>query len=372
MNIEPFLLERFYARHEFTARYLLSNSDCEALKQSELVAMAGADTSQLWEELHLGYTESPGHPQLRQAIAETYSGIRSEEVLVAVPEECIFLFMHALLRPGDHIVCTFPGYQSLHSVARSIGCEVSAWEPQEDRGWHFDPERLRALLRPSTRLLVINFPHNPTGYVPPLAEFEAIVGLARERGVYLLSDEMYRLLEVVPGTTLPAGCDLYERAVSLSGMSKVYGLPGVRIGWLAGRDRELLGRVGQLKDYTTICSSAPSEILAIIALRQRQRIVRTQEARVRRNVAGLTEFFDRRQDLFRWNPPIGGSICFPRMTAVDDTSAFCDELVEQTGILLVPSEQFQYGRSHVRIGVGRENLPEVLQRFDEYLAQRFS
>lgn len=371
MNIEPFLLERFYARHEFTARYLLSSSDCEALKQSELLAMAEPETRRLWDELRLSYTESPGHPQLRQAIAESYTEIEAEDVLVAAPEECIFLFMHALLRPGDHMICTFPGYQSLHSIARSIGCEISHWEADETQGWRFDPERLKTLLRPTTRLIVVNFPHNPTGHVPPPAEYAAVVELARQRGVHLFSDEMYRLLEVEPGTTLPAGCDLYERAVSLSGTSKVYGLPGLRIGWLASRDRELLGRVVELKDYTTICSSAPSEILAILALRHRGPIVQGQEARVRRNVGLLRRFFERRQDLFRWNPPIGGSICFPRMTVVDDTSAFCERLVQETGIMLVPSEQFQYGRNHVRIGFGRQNLPEVLERFDDYLQQHF-
>lgn len=372
MKIEPFLLERFYAKHEFTAQYLLSSSDCEALAMPELVAMADPETDRLWQDLRLGYTESPGHPLLRQAIAESYSDITSEQVLVAVPEECIFLLMHAALRSGDHVICTFPGYQSLYAVARSIGCEVNRWEPEEERGWWFDPDRLRELVRPSTRLIVMNFPHNPTGYVPRLEEFEATLDIAGQRGIAVLSDEMYRLLEVEPGSTLAAACDRYERAISLSGTSKVYGLPGLRIGWLATRDTELLQQVAELKDYTTICSSAPSEVLALIALRNRDRIVGLQTERVRRNVGHLDSFFDQRQDLFHWNRPIGGSICFPRMNQEQDTSAFCEQLVQDTGIMLVPSEQFHYGRKHVRIGFGRENLQEVLERFGEYLASRFN
>jgi aspartate/methionine/tyrosine aminotransferase len=371
MNVEPFLLERFYARHEFTARYLLSSSDCEALALSELLAMADDEAARLWEQLRLGYTESPGHPLLREEIARSYAGLRAADVLVAVPEECIFLLMHALLRPGDHVVGTFPAYQSLYSVARSIGCEFSAWEPDEGRGWHFDPDRLRALLRPTTRLLVVNFPHNPTGYLPPPAEFEAVLSLAREHGIHLFSDEMYRLLELAPGTTLPAACELYERAVSLSGTSKVYGLPGLRIGWLATRDQRLLGRVAELKDYTTICSSAPSEILAIIALRGRSDIIRRQAARVQRNLGVLQHFFAKRSHQFAWNLPLGGTICLPRMTMVEDTSAFCEELVEETGIMLVPSEQFHFGHRHVRIGLGRENFPEVLARLGDHLQDRF-
>ena len=370
MNIEPFLLESYFARHEFSARYLLSSSDCEALGMSELLAMADGEAVRLWQELRLGYTESPGHPLLRETIAGTYGDPEPERVLVAVPEECIFLLMHSLLKPGDHMVCTFPGYQSLYAVARSIGCEVSTWEPEEGRGWRFDVEKLSELMRSNTRLIVVNFPHNPTGYIPPREEFEAIFDLARQRGIHLLSDEMYRLLEIEEGATLPAACALYERAVSLSGTSKVYGLPGLRIGWLASPDTELLQRVRELKDYTTICSSAPSEILAIIALRNREQIIRRQHQRVLRNVAQLESFFDQRQQAFRWNRPIGGSVCFPRML-VDDTSAFCEELVESTGIMVVPSEQFQFGRHHIRIGFGRENLPEVLERFGEYVDRRF-
>jgi aspartate/methionine/tyrosine aminotransferase len=371
MKIDLFELERYFAKHEFSARFLLSSSDCESLRMSELLAMADAETAGLWEGLRLGYTESPGHPLLREVIAGMYREIETEEILVVVPEEGIFLLMHSLLNPGDHMVCTFPGYQSLYEVARSIGCDVSTWEPDEGQRWHFDVEGLREKMRANTRLVVVNFPHNPTGYLPPREEFEAIVALARRHGACLLSDEMYRFLEVDEGATLPAACDVYERAVSLSGMSKTYGLPGLRIGWLASQDRTLLRRVSELKDYTTICSAAPSEILAIIALRRRSDIIRRQVGRVRRNVGVLDAFFQRHPRSFKWNRPIGGSVCFPRMLLVEDTSAFCEELIEATGILVVPSMQFQFGRRHIRVGFGREDLPEVVERFDEYVAHRF-
>jgi aspartate/methionine/tyrosine aminotransferase len=371
MKIAPFELERYFAKHEFSARYLLSSSDCESLSMSALLAMADADTARLWHELKLGYTESAGHPLLRETIAGVYQEIGVEDILVVVPEEGIFLLMHALLRPSDHIICTFPGYQSLYEVARSIGCEVSRWEPDEARGWHFDVEDLKEKMRANTRLVVVNFPHNPTGYAPPREDFEAIIRLVRERGAYLLSDEMYRFLEIDEGATLPAACERYERAVSLFGLSKTFGLPGLRIGWLASQDAKVLERVSELKDYTTICSSAPSEILAIIALQSRSEIIRRQVERARRNVGVLGSFFNVYRDCFSWNRPIGGSICFPRMLVVDDTSSFCQQLIQATGIMLVPSSQFQYGRRHVRIGFGRDDLPEVLERFGEYLDRRF-
>ena len=165
------------------------------------------------------------------------------------------------------------------------------------------------------------------------------------------------------------GCAMAE--VSLIGLSKSFGLPGLRMGWIVSHDRELLQRITVLKDYTTICNSAPDEILAIIALRSRADIIRQQVQRVRRNLAVLNVFFHEYHDCFTWERPRGGSICFPRVLAVQDTFAFCEELVRDTGIMLVPSRMFQFGDHHVRVGFGRDNLPVVIDRFADYLDRRF-
>lgn len=372
MEIAPFQLERYFAKYEFSARYLLSSSDCESLSLAEMLEMADTQIAGLWEELKLGYTESWGHPLLREEIANIYQGVDQPDVLVVVPEEGIYLLMHALLEAGDHMICTFPGYQSLYEVARSIGCEVSTWEPDEERGWHFDNEELANLMRAKTKLVVVNFPHNPTGYVPLQKDFIELVELVRGRGAYLLSDEMYRYLEVEPGSTLPAACELYERAFSLFGLSKSFGLPGLRIGWLVSQNSQALSRISRLKDYTTICSSAPSELLAIIALRSKESIFRQQIERVRKNVAVLDTFFDKYRDHFSWNRPKGGSICFPRMLFIENTYTFSEQLVAEAGIMLAPSRVFQYGDHHVRIGFGRDNLSIVIEHFARYLDQHFA
>jgi aspartate/methionine/tyrosine aminotransferase len=369
MEIDTFQLERYFARHEFSARYLLSSSDCEPLSLTELLALADEKTLDMWNELKLGYTESWGHPLLREEIGGMYGGISPEDVLTVVPEEGIFLFMHALLEPGDHVVCTYPGYQSLYEVARSIGCRVSTWAPDEEMGWKFDIEDLKGLLESKTRLVVVNFPHNPTGYRPPAEDFDKLIDMLRMRGIYLLSDEMYRYLELDEGTTLPSACEVYDRACSLSGLSKTFGLPGLRVGWLVSLDHGVLNQVSRLKDYTTICGSAPSEILAIVALQSRTEIIRQQLARVRRNVGLLDRFFDGFQDRFQWQRPRGGSVCFPRMLGDKGTYEFCERIVQEAGIMLVPSREFQYGDHHVRIGFGRENLPEVLEKFANYLGR---
>jgi aspartate/methionine/tyrosine aminotransferase len=372
MQIPTFQLERYFAKYEFSARYLLSSSDCESLPMSELLALADEKMTDAWDSLKLGYTESWGHPLLREEIANTYQGISPAEVLIVVPEEGIFLLMNALLKPGDHVVCTFPGYQSLYEIARTIGCEVSTWEPIEESGWNFDVDVLASKMRTNTRLVVVNFPHNPTGFMPTGNDFIAMVEIVRERGAYLLSDEMYRYLEVDPGTRLTAACELYEGAFSLSGLSKSFGLPGLRVGWLVAQDRQGLEPISKLKDYTTICGSAPSELLAIIALQNKETILKQQITRVRKNLSVLDAFFERHQDKFGWNRPKGGSICFPRMLGVEDTYAFSEQVVVETGIMLAPSRAFQYGDHHVRIGFGRQNLPQVVERFGAYLDQQFS
>ena len=174
--------------------------------------------------------------------------------------------------------------------------------------------RWSAAVTGRTRLLVINFPHNPTGFLPTRAELDAIVAFARRHDLLLFSDEMYRMLEYRPQDRLPAVCDLYERGISLSGMSKALSLPGLRIGWLAAREPGLVGRWLEFKDYTTICSSAPSEVLALMALRARTAILDRNLEIVRGNLAAAGQFFARHPDRFTWRPPLAGSVAFPEWT----------------------------------------------------------
>ena len=369
MNLKPFALERYFAEYEFSAQYLLSSSDCDGLRQRDLLALADDEMRRAWDELTLGYTESRGHPLLRAEIAKLYAGVAPDDCLVVVPEEGIFLALNAILAPGDHVICTFPGYQSLYEVAEGIGCEVTRWLPQEEAGWRFDPDFLAGSIRPNTRLLIVNFPHNLTGFLPSSEDYGRIVAFARHYNLYLLSDEMYRLLEHDAAARLPSACEIYEKAVSLFGMSKTFGLAGARIGWLVTRDEELLARMARLKDYTTICSSAPSEILSIIALRAKEVIVARHLARIQMNLALLDKFFARFADRFTWVRPQAGTIAFPRLNE-GDSLEFCRQVIRDTNIMVLPSTVYGHGTSHIRIGFGRENMGEALSRLEEYLRDR--
>lgn len=365
LPLQPFKLERYFAQYEFSVRYLLSSSDCESVTQAELVNMADPASRALWENLWLGYTESPGHPELRAEIARTYQHISAEQIVVAAPEELIFIAMHSLLRAGDHVVCVAPAYQSLYEVARAIGCEVDLlYLHTGESGWQLDVEAVRGKIKPNTRLLILNFPHNPTGHLISPAEQAALVELARAHSLYVFSDEMYRGLELNPGARLPAFADIYERAVSLSGLSKAHGLPGLRVGWLATPAAEVPARWLALKDYTTICNSAPSEALALIALRAAEKLIARNLSLVRANVATAEQLFARYPQHVRWIAPVGGSIAFAQWLSPEPLNNFCERALQERGVMIVPGEIFDYAGPYFRVGLGRKNLPEVLREVE--------
>jgi aspartate/methionine/tyrosine aminotransferase len=368
VRIADFALERYFARWEFAVEHLLCASDVQGMPMGELLELADPETRGLWDGLTLGYTESTGHPLLRAEIAALYDGLTPDDVLVfAGAEEAIFCLVNVLLGAGDRAVVTWPGYQSLYEVARAAGAEVTLHELHEDAGWALDVEALRSAVTPTTRLIVVNVPHNPTGMLPDRSTFDALVEVAAENGAHLLFDEVYRYLEVDEADRLPAGAEALERGISLGVMSKSFAMAGLRIGWLATRDRDVLARCSAFKDYTTICSSAPSEILALVGLRARATILGRSRAIVAANLDHLDDFFEAWADRFSWVRPRAGSVGFPRLTvpgvSIDDWAA---ELVEAEGVLLLPGSQFGYGGNHFRLGFGRTDLPVALERLEAH------
>jgi aspartate/methionine/tyrosine aminotransferase len=371
MRIADFALERYFARWEFAVEYLLCASDVEGWPMAELLALADTEVRGLWENLRLGYTESTGHPLLRTEIASLYEGIEADDVLVfAGAEEAIFCLANVILGPDDHAVVTWPGYQSLYEVGRAAGADVTLHELSEADGWSLDVERLIGSLRSNTRLVVVNAPHNPTGMVPRQADWARLTGELARRGIHLLADEVYRFLEFEEPDRLMAGADAFERGISLGVMSKSFAMAGLRIGWLASHDRELLARCAAFKDYTTICASAPSEILALIGLRARDEVLTRSRQIVAGNLTLLDAFFVRRSDRVSWVRPRGGSIGFPRLVDGPPIDRFAAELVKTSGVLLLPGSQFGHPGNHFRIGFGRQNLPEALGRLEAFLDSR--
>jgi aspartate/methionine/tyrosine aminotransferase len=366
VRIAPFAIERFYERWEFRAELMLSSSDCESRAVAELLALEPDAEARLLS-LRLGYTEVPGSRELRGAIAGSYEGIEPDDVLtLAAAEEGIFITYHALLDRGDHAVIEVPCYGSALEVARSTGATVSEWHRRHEDGWAHDLHALERLLRPQTKLIYINSPHNPTGLQMDAATFARVLELAAEREMVLLSDEVYRGLEHDLSARLAPACDRYRRAISLGTVSKAYGLPGLRIGWLATRDRELLERVKDLKLYTTICSGAPSELLVALAVRHADRLIGGNRELVLSNLPVLEALLERRRDIFQWVRPTAGPIGFARVAGQDDVGEWCERIAAEASVLLLPGSV--YGEpTHVRLGFGRADLPQAVERLEGYL-----
>lgn len=368
MNLPPFKLERYFARYEFKTEYLLCSSDSESMPIADLLAME-EDAAGKFQQVWLGYTESQGSPALRSEIGKLYETIQPEEILVhSGAEEAIFLFMFAAFKEYDHVIVHSPGYQSLAEVARAAGCDVSPWRAREQNGWALDLDELRHLMRTNTKAIILNTPHNPTGYLMSRADYEAVHQFAQERKLLLFSDEVYRESEYDLSTRLPAACDLGDHAVSLGVTSKTYGLAGLRIGWVATKNRKIYEKMASLKDYTTICNSAPSEFLAEVAMRNRTKLAERNLGIIKSNLALIDDLFARHADLFSWVRPQAGSMAFPRLLQ-GDVEEFCDRLVRKAGVLLLPGSMYDDSRNHFRLGLGRKNLPQAVEKLEGFLSK---
>jgi aspartate/methionine/tyrosine aminotransferase len=366
MNISEFRLERYLASHEFSARYLLCTSDCESLSINELLSLEeGASDS--FQNLVLGYTESQGSPSLREEIARWYSSISPDQVVVTTgAEETIFISMQVLLRPGDHVIVQTPAYQSLYELPRVIGCQVTPWDLQEEGGrWILNPDTLHELVHPSTRFLVVNSPHNPTGHTFSPAEWNEIHEICEDNRISVISDEVYRGAEHSSSACLPAMADCSDTGYSIGVMSKAFGLAGLRIGWMASHDTDFIRKFLAFKDYTTICNSGPSEFLATVALRHKNLILKRNLSIIEKNLESLTGFFRRNSSVLTCSRPDAGSTAFPRL--IDDISGddFCSRVLHRSGILLLPGTVFGVDTPHFRIGYGREDFVPNLTRFEE-------
>lgn len=369
MQLNDFKLERFFARYEFNSPYLLCCSDCEAMSIQDLLNLQ-AGSQEEFLQTWLGYTESSGNPELRRDIASLYQNIDPDQVLVHTgAEEAIHNFFASQVQAGDHVIVQTPCYQSLLELPRAYGAIVKEWNlrPAVD-GWEADIDELNSLITNRTRLIIVNSPHNPTGHLFSLTEWQEIIRLASRHNIFLFADEVYKYLEY-DQQPLPWACDLYDNAMSLGVMSKSFGLPGLRIGWIATRNQNIYRDMARQKDYTTICSSAPSEYLAALAIRNRTAILERSRSLITKNLQLLDEFFLRHEKHFTWLRPSAGPIAFPAFKGAASATRYAEKLVEQTGILLLPGSCYDYDDRHFRIGFGRANLPEVLARWEEWLGK---
>ena len=369
MKISEFLIESYYDKYEFTTPIMLSSSDSETISVSNLLSLE-AGAKERFMDLNLGYTKSQGEDFLRIEISKLYEKITPEKIIVfSGAEEGIFSFMSAILKPSDELIVQFPCYQSSYEIARSNGVKIRLWEFKEEQQWKPNFEELEKLATTKTKALVINTPNNPTGYNFSQNEFEKIVAFCRDRDIYLFSDEVYRLSEYDSQNTLKCASDLYEKGVSLGVLSKPYGLPGLRIGWIATQDQVIIDQLKSFKYYVTICNSSPSEFLAAIAIKNTKKIIERNKEIIRGNLRLLDKFFTKYSKYFTWVRPNAGCIGFVKILLPVNAEKFSKGMREAKGALLLPSTTYNFGNRHFRIGFGRANFKIALDLLEDYVKE---
>ena len=370
--MKNFELEVFFSQWEFKAKYHLTASDMQSMTLIELLALANQEDRDAYDNLWLGYTQTYGLPELRREIAQTYDKMQDQNILCfSGAEEGIYTAMRTLLKPEDHAIIIVPYYQAAETIPLSI-CQVSGVALDAQNDWNLDIDAICGALRPNSKMISINFPNNPTGKIISKEDQLKLVDLAREFDLYIFSDEVYRGIESSDDKRLPQIADIYEKGLSLNVMSKAYGLPGLRIGWIACQNLDLLQQMERYKHFLTICNSAPSERLALIALKARDVILTKNRKLLSENAQKLETFFSEFPDIFRWTRPDGGAVGYPKYLKDTDCNQFCADLLDETGIMLLPpriynSQLLPTPQDHFRVGFGRTGIDEMLDVFYHYL-----
>jgi aspartate/methionine/tyrosine aminotransferase len=363
-----FKLEEYFSKYEFNQPYMLGSSDPESWKMSEIIAMADNEYKEIWDNLFLGYTETFGHPLLRKEIAQLHGkSIKDQNIACfAGAGEGIYIACHSLLESTDHAIIITPCYQSLKEIPKSI-CAVTAVSIEYEKNWILDLNKIKNAIQPNTKALIINYPHNPTGASLTHDQQQELVEMARTHNLWIISDEVYRHAEVNPQDKLADFASLYEKALSIGVVSKAYGLPGLRVGWIACKDLNILKQLEQQKHYLSICNSAPSEILALIALRNIDKIIKRNKQIVQSNLKLLDAFFIKNKNILEWVRPTGGCTGFVKIKLNMSADEFCKQLRDSKGVLILPSSLYDCKDAYFRIGFGRKNMPEALEKLQEFL-----
>lgn len=371
MKIAHFATEHFFDRYEFTTPYQLCNSDCETLSVDELLEMAGVPLAE-FGRISLGYTRSLADPALREAIAAGYERVKAEQVVfLGSPIEGIYLAARAVLDPGDEVIVLSPAYDALINLFEHVAGpqRVHKWRFKAAPGrWLLDFDELESLITPRTKLLVVNFPHNPTGFSPSPAEQQQLINTVNKHALVMFYDEMYFGLTHAGTTPIPSAADLCPRAVVLSGLSKTYGLPGLRSGWLIVQDSALRDEIVNWKFYTSICPPAPTEFLSLVALKVREQLRSRSLAQVEANLSLADAFFARHSQLFTWRRPAAGSTALVEMH-VPSVEVFSEKMARESGVLIQPATTLGWDDHAFRMGLGRAGFNIALQKFDEYILQ---
>lgn len=365
VNLPSFSLVQWFAAAEGRFDLSLSHSDCEPLSVADVL-----DETSLHKLANypLQYGTFAGLNELRQAVAGQYRTIENDDVIIfGGASEAIYTFMRANLNAGDEVVVQSPIYNSLIGTAQGIGCRIVEWRASNEWTCDFDVKSLADLCNENTKMIIFNFPHNPSGQLISEDELLSIVATAQRYGAMILSDEQFRLLEMPSTPLLPAACDLYDKAISVTGVSKTFGMGGLRIGWLATKCRDVLQRVQEYRYYTSEMTNTPCQMLAAAAIQRGDEILRRNRDRIVANLAMLGSFCSQHSKYFLLHPPKAGTMAVVEQKTTVTSSHFCERLLDAQRVFLVPGESMGMSDRLLRFGFGRDDFAAGLERLGKYL-----
>lgn len=369
MKLDQFEMERMQSTWENLVDYNLSESGVHPVRIADLIP--GAEDRERLLGIELGYSQSNGTPELRASIANLYEGSTVENIIVTTgTAEANFLGSWMMTEPGDEIIMMVPNYMQLWGLFKSFGADLKPLPLDEESGWKIDLDQLESAISSKTKLIAVCNPNNPTGAILSAEEMGRIVAAAESVGAWILADEVYRGAEL-SGEMTESFWGRYERVIVTSGLSKAYGLPGLRIGWIAST-AELAARAWAYHDYTTIGPGPASDFLATVALRPENRLRLLERTRtiLNDNYPILCEWIDRQSGLFSLVEPRAGAIAYLRYNLDIDSIEMVERLRRDESVLIVPGGHF-FMNNYLRIGFGAEAeyLREGLNRFESFLTR---
>jgi aspartate/methionine/tyrosine aminotransferase len=361
MNV--FRQEEFFEQYEFHCRYMLALSGVEPLSNGELADLVGPPGP----EVEVGYTPSAGDPALRQLVAAQYPAASLDNILITVGAiEALLITVNLLVGAGDEAICMLPSYQPLHEFVTAAGATPRFVRLSPSTGFQIDVARILDAVTPRTRLVVVNAPHNPTGQDVPTDDLLTLAEDLGRRGVWLLVDEVFRRMWPTSRPTVWTG---QPNVIVVDSLSKSFGLPGLRIGWLVS-DPQFAVQGRQYRKYTSLNPGALDQAWAVNALRQQERLLARTHHMVESGLRTALDWFQARPDMFHLIPPVGGGLLFPRLKIAEGTHDFCVRLVEETGVLIAPGSDCYEMEGFLRVGFATRQLDAGLERFDGFLMRR--
>ena len=369
MRIQPSKLRQWNTQFEFSVKYNISDCSTYTLTTKELFKIAGKEAQKKYLELSLGYTKTWGDEILKKEIRKLYrnTNITPGNILVTNGAiEAIFLIMNNIAQKGDNIIVQFPIYQALREVASSSGVKIKNWKLKSKNNFQSDLSELKKLIDNNTKAIIINQPQVPIGSAMDNNVLKELVNIAQKNNLYIISDEVCFLL--LKNKKISPIADIYKKGISIGDLSKPFGAGGLRIGWLSSQDKNILEKCIPLRGYTTMTNSAPSEYLASLVIKNREKIIRPRIKIAINNFKKLEKFIQKYSNIFKMFKPVGGVTAFPKYKLDIKSENFCKGIIDKYNTMLVPGSVYGM-ENHFRIGFGCKPsiFDQGLSNFDQYI-----